>query len=293
MKKVSVFLACLLTISLLVACQTTPQITEPSTEPSTQPATTEPKPTETEPPQTESTEPSEEPKEVYAPEELSDDYVVDLYRVTYTNDYGEYTEAIPYVNLPGEAIRALNGEIQAVCQYDPGDRLLPPPTIARFDYTWHTNGDILTLIMVEEYTSYEYYYYHIYNIDLRSNRPMTEEELFQAAGITAEEFNLHFPNLTANALFKNLGPDGCEEYFGNLSHYDDLFVMFTDTTIEYRQYAQPYLNEEGELYFAASISSPAGAIKAMQLLAYDPEAPRSPYYDICEAYLEIWEGKNP
>ncbi len=285
MKKLSAFLACLLLLSLLAGCQNTEQTTEPSTDASTiEPSST--LPPETEPPETEPTEEStEEPTEaqvLYYPEELPNPYVVDLYRDTKVSEEGyEYFDAIPFICLPGSDVEAINAKIQRITGFDGWENY---GYYSEFDYSWHVNEDILTLILSCKFDVN--YTYDIFNIDLKTCTLLTNDDILALYDLSTEDFKKHCADLTADALFESLGEDGCKEYFGDLPNYSWPIDMFVNTTDTWLEFAVPYPDKKGNLCFRAMIAQPAGADSHDVLLRFDTEVSRNPYYDICEDYLE-------
>ncbi len=290
MKKLLAMISCILIFALLAGCQGTMEPTANAETEAAQPSGSQAP--ETEPLETQPTDvapPAEKSQPLYSPEEIPDAYVVDLYRGIHLRQDGtEDFDAIPFVCLPGAQMEVLNLQIQSWCSYTP--ELFANATAGEFDYTWHITGDFLIILLSYDYFG-AYTDYEIFNVRISTCSLADDEEILAAAGVNREEFEAQLPKLVSNALFDALGEDGCAEYFGDLENYSWPIDMFTDTTETWLEHIKPYLNENGELCFRAYIARPAGSGCVDELLRYEPEAPYSPYYAICEDYLKSTEDK--
>ncbi len=285
MKKLTAVIACLFLLSLLIGCQGS-QDTQIPTEstldevpPDSQASSSTEESTGV------SSQASEESPVIYLPEELSNSYVVDLCNTVRTNDGGtEFPCRLPFVNLPGAAIEAVNADIQTYFKYE--EYLNNEACRFTHDYSWYLNGDVLSLL-VKDLQWNEVSNCKVYTIRISTCSLMTQKEVLEEAGVDREEYDQNLSNLTANALFDWLGTEGCEKYFGDLANYDEFIHLFTQTTQEWLPEVQPYLNEDGALALFTFIATPAGAGRKPVFLLYTADAPRNPYYDICEDYLAL------
>ncbi len=262
--------------------------------PSSEPVASEPAPSTTQATEPESTEPesteppTEDSQVLYYPEQCAQSYVVDLCRDEYTLSSGEeYCFALPYICLPGAEIEAINCEIQEVYHYE--DWILEGrdsgSAWAR-DYTWHVNGDILTLLIY--FPNAEYVQdnsYRVYNIRISTRSLVTEDDILEAAGVTREAYDNTLPVLAANALFEILAGDARREYLEE-NRRGELCDLFVATTGELLESAVPYLDENGTLCIRIIVRTPIGSESTQMLVAYDADTVPSPYYQLCLDYLE-------
>lgn len=198
---------------------------------------------------------------------------------TIEDDLITFCYHIPKINMTRNQAKAVNDAIM--------ETFLPMVTAAEqrqddiYDdfigglvYEYYINGDVLSLVIQsrsKDHSSIRTYY--VYNVDLTSGQLMTTAQLYKTLGLTV-------------AQAKDLAVDYLRTYWEDVQPTDMVSLDYIDSMIvdtlssENIAKALPYLNENGELMFAAEISIAAGAgynrflvNKAGELSFYTCQAP--------------------
>ena len=258
--------------------------------------TTEPTMTEaTEPPTTEATEAltTEEvttegpttPTEPITRENI----VTDAHRDVYTFADGTgVLHAFPQINLSGEYAEEINEKFRQI--FD--GRLNADGVMTwygEYSYEYYIYEDILTLVfrdssgeavggregfdIADEYL--------IYRLHISDGSPVTAEEVLESAGVTEEDFYKRVAVGTGNACCAYLPVEMIEISLSSDAPMNSgaLWSFSQTTSEEYVHRAIPYLNDDGELWFAGYVRQVAGADYYTVLLPYEQTEEFSPYYE--------------
>ena len=191
-----------------------------------------------------------------------------------TSTGDERTYAIPKIELPGAEIEALNEEISKSFFKDNlnEDGLYRGPIVG---YEWYVNGDILTLILHEDYER-DFMNYSVYSVRISAAHVMTTEEVLTEAGLTAAEFETKASAALGNAYCVWLA-----DYISKYMDSDEQIVLQFQETIskDNAVKAVPYFNEKGVLCICGNIYQIAGADYHEELLPLTGYK-TSEYYDV-------------
>lgn len=162
-------------------------------------------------------------------------YVGQTYVSTMDPEGECHTLVIPFINLPGAGIDALNEELYRFFTTDAQAADSAPHSAA--EYHWYVRGDVLTLLLQKNYGSVNPKY-TIYSIRISTAHVMTKNEVLEEAGLTDAEYRA-----LASAALGNA-------YCASLSDYIPRFID-TDVFLR-RQFAKTIGREntsETVLYF--------------------------------------------
>ena len=123
--------------------------------------------------------------------------------------------------------------------------------------------------------------YHVYNFRISDGKQLTVEEVLESAGVTEEEFYKRVAVGTGNACCAYLPGEMIEISLSSDAPMNSsaLWSFSQTTSEEYVHRAIPYLNDDGELWFAGYVRQVAGADYYTVLLPYEQTEEFSPYYE--------------
>lgn len=266
MKKVfTVIVALLMLLSALTGCgaqegsdpSTTEIVTNaptteaPATVPTTEPVveTTEPVVETTEqttaavPPETEA---ETVPEVTVSTQELVTDAQSDL-----ETAYPGRCYHIPRVNLPGDLALKVNERMYDKLYgiIEQGDMGLG---VAELCYSWGQKDSLVSIVVKVSYDTGDLVDYLIYNVSTQTGKEVHVSELYDAFGLTEDEFYREVTT-TLEGFWEDYSKN-----FGDSDFMDSLrSSTFADSNI--RQ-SRVFIGQNGELGFVASIYSPAGAM---------------------------------
>lgn len=292
--KVKYFLAALLIFAMLLSGCASVAPTEGTTEP---PVTDAPA---TEAPTTEAPT-TEAPTEPVVTEPITRENVVtDAYRDVYmVTDGVEYVHAYPQINLIWEYAQEINENIRQEFESWLNDDGVMN-WYGEYSYEYYIYEDILTVILrnasgeavggrkdfdiADEYL--------IYRLHISDGSPVTAEEVLKLAGVTEEDFYKRVEVGTGNACCAYLPVEMIEISLSSDAPMNSgaLWSFSQTTSEEYVHRAIPYLNDDGELWFAGYVRQVAGADYYMVLLPYEQTEEFSPYYEQMLALAAEFEG---
>ncbi|MBQ6430764.1 MAG: leucine-rich repeat protein [Oscillospiraceae bacterium] len=181
--------------------------------------------------------------------------VVDAQTGAWETSTGETRNyAIPRINLSGEEIAALNERIRKEFYTDRLDEngAYRGPAV---DYVWYVNGDVLTLILREDFDT-DYLDYSICSVRISAARVMTADEVLAEAGLDRADFEKQASTVLGNAFCVWLGMYIAQ----NLDSDEFLLTQFQKTVSkENTEKATPYFGENGALCFCGNVYQIAGA----------------------------------
>ena len=200
-------------------------------------------------------------------------YVGQTYVSTMDPEGECHTLVIPFINLPGAEIDALNEELYRFFTTDAQATDSAPVRAA--EYHWYVRGDVLTLLLQQNYGSVNPKY-TIYSIRISTAHVMTKKEVLAEAGLTDAEYRE-----LASAALGNA-------YCVSLSDYIPRFID-TDVFLR-RQFIKtigrdntsetvPYFGENGTLYLCGRVYQITGGGSYQEKLLPLTEYETSEYYD--------------
>lgn len=189
--------------------------------------------------------------------------VTDAYTYSYSDDWGDFNYHVPKIDRAGAGVAALNAaiwhdlyegymaDVIYAREYAYEDYW---PNASGLRYSWAVNGDVLSICaMVEGQTDNDTYY--IYNMSLSSGERMSDRELFDAAGVTREQFN----DLVRSALSASF--DELSQYVGSGALEDSFLQERRSSSVADENIALsvPYMGPGGALCAVAREYAIAGA----------------------------------
>lgn len=183
----------------------------------------------------------------------SDSMIVDAYCHTYTNSDGYTFEwHVPKIVLAGPEISAINDEIWAAHDGFVEDSIALAESGISYPvgiyYDWSINGDILSLLIVEE--NYFDTRPFIYNISILHGTKIPDSVVVSFAGLTMQDYYKKVEQVLGSHFWNECG---------NLIQGDaseDMVELKKTISQENVKAALPYINSDGQLCVVAHIYPP-------------------------------------
>ena len=200
-----------------------------------------------------------------------------------------FEDSLPEIAQSGENAEQIRQKLNELY----GEQKKEDGTVALNDdysFTYYVSGDVLSVVIrlaystqIEPSESFNVASnYIVYTLHIGDGVAVTAGELLQLAGIAEEEFYRRVAVGTGNWFCEWL-PD---DYLESALTADDpvspqpLVECFNETIgDDYVHRAIPYLNDDGQLWFAGYVRQMAGATYRTVLLPYEQTEELSPYYE--------------
>ena len=276
--KVKYLAAALLIIALLLGGCASAAPTEGTTEPPVTDAPVTEAPT-TEAPATEATEATEATTDEALAEARRRENLPEVVRA--------FEDSLPEIARSGENAEQIRQRLDELY----GEKKEDGIVVLNDDYsfTYYISGEVLSVVIRLAYSTQidpsedfdAASNYTVYTLHIGDGAAVTAEELLRLAGVAEEEFYRLVAVGTGNWFCEWL-PD---DYLDSALRADDpvspqpLVECFNETIgDEYVHRAVPYLNDDGELWFAGYVRQMAGATYRTVLLPCEQPEEFSPFY---------------
>lgn len=238
-----------------------------------------------------------------------DNLVTDAYR----KEFGGRSFAIPQINLPSDEVQQINREIWDTLFTQAVEPLYTQWTQdgsegqEKIQYEWTIQDGILSLCIDSQVLQSYWPEYLIYNLSVQEQKPVQQEDILQAAGLTEEAFREKAEQALGSAFWKDWNRS--DENF----YHAEFVTWFNDClhktiAAENIDASTAFFNADGQLCIAARVYTLAGAeyywqvlnlsdfvlvpdyAEDAQLLTHDTAISQDEAYQIACDYWDYTEG---
>lgn len=194
-------------------------------------------------------------------ESESEAITMELVTDAYSEEFGGRRFRIPQINLPGETVADINGEIWTEL-YDgvvaEKRQWWEQEHFEGYEYIiydWNVFNGVLSLLIESHPVDWEWTDYYVYNVSVETGERLSDEDMISMVGWTQETYVDRATQSLGCGYFR--GKEGYIEQIG----YSDFFYTQLENTLseENIQSCKPYFNENGQLSVVAAVYSLAGA----------------------------------
>ncbi|MBE6981347.1 MAG: hypothetical protein E7437_03380 [Ruminococcaceae bacterium] len=180
---------------------------------------------------------------------------------------------IPRINMPGDLASGVNEKIYqelsgslARYPYDENGFYIMDMT-----YVWGQRGDILSILVEEDFSEGDYVTYYTYHVSTVTGQEVSVEEVYNVFGITEADYYSTVKTVAENYYDRS----GMLEY----TPVEIVQQTFTDLNIAN---SKPAIGKNGELVFSLMIYTPAGSGESTMLFSADGNDMRG--YTDCQVH---------
>jgi len=208
----------------------------------------------------EETKKEETKKESVKKIDESKEYVYDL-------EKGE-SYAIPYINIDSDDAKRLNNEIDLFLEenYFSTKNLATGDYIYILKYEYYINEDILSVIIKLQHSEISQRIYKAFNINKKTGKEITNEEILKNKNITREELNNKLYEIYEQKIENDLSktdelPSSIKE-----AVLDETKKIFEETSLDEFEL---YIGNNNELFVSSKTMNLAGAKYSIKLFNLD------------------------
>lgn len=211
--------------------------------------------------------------------------VTDALNETYEIGGTVYSRRLPYIDLPGPNVEAINAEIMRVYTSD----------FYKYNYTnlyyhWAVKDDILSVVIVGGgsmhdggWEGYGCDAFSVYNISVSKCRLLSHDEVYAASGFADVKTRVLHAIVSYGAEWKGRNEDSRTVFFGTPNYAHTITTIEEELSEESFERAVPYFDESGQLcvmgYVVTNIGA-GGFYGFVPVCQYEASAlmPASEYY---------------
>ena len=178
----------------------------------------------------------------------------ELVYTEYNKYASEYSFTIPKININSQDVIAINNEIEELIK--------ETKTAIQDESFWHVNigyetyinGDVLSVV-IDKNTGYDYTNYMVYNINIKTGKKYSNEELVSLKGFSVNEFLDKLPELYEKKFKEGYSAE--DNDIINNSFYQERYNK-TVSKENYGMHNPMFLDDNGNINIVGKIYKMAG-----------------------------------
>lgn len=172
----------------------------------------------------------------------------------YNKYASEYSYSIPKININSQDVILINNEIEGLITETKTSVEDESGWYVNIGYESYINGDVLSLV-IDKNTGYDYTDYVVYNVNIKTGKKYSNEELVSLKGFKLDEFLNKLPGLYEKKFKEGYAGDNTDII--NDSFYQERLNK-TVSEENYGMHNPMFLDDNGNINIVAKIYKTAG-----------------------------------